>query len=188
MRKRAIKRWWFYDIPLMIYNLLIVCFWGWDRVMSFLEASVCVIQLIQWGLPDTHEIKGGRQTAVSQQERWIVQWITSKGMRMSWVIIIKAQLGLLDLYFKKRLCLLKGSPICWCWWEKGQHAAVERVFPLGSPNREGMKFPSTTGKCIQSRDKRAEGLPYKLVITACLNEAKGLFAWHHWLSNRHPTI
>lgn len=35
--------------------------------------SVCLIQLIQWGLPDTHEIKGGRQTAVSQQERRIVQ-------------------------------------------------------------------------------------------------------------------
>lgn len=38
-----------------------------------------------------------------------------------------------------------------------------------------MKFPSGLGKCFQSLDKGAEGLPYKLVITACLNGAKGLF-------------
>lgn len=38
-----------------------------------------------------------------------------------------------------------------------------------------MKFPSRLGKCFQRRDKRAEGLPYKLVITAYLKGAKGLF-------------
>lgn len=37
-----------------------------------------------------------------------------------------------------------------------------------------MKYPSRVGKCLQSRDKGAEGSPYKLVITVCINGAKGL--------------
>lgn len=37
-----------------------------------------------------------------------------------------------------------------------------------------MKYSSRVGKCLQSRDKGAKGLPYKLVITVCFNGAKGL--------------
>lgn len=64
------------------------------------------------------------------------------------------------------------SLLGYCLWEKGQHAGVERVFILGLQT-EGIKFPSTLGKCYQSSDKRAKGLPYKLVITACLNWLRG---------------
>lgn len=162
IRKRAIKRWWFYDIPLMIYNLLIVCFWGWDRVMSFLEASVCVIQLIQWGLPDTHEIKGGRQTAVSQQERWIVQWITSKGMRMSWVIIIKAQLGLLDLYLKKDSVSWRGVPFADVDERKDNMLQLKESSPSGLPTEREWSFPVQQASVSKAETKEPKDCPTSL--------------------------
>lgn len=142
-------------------------------------------------------IKGGRQTAVSHQDRWIVWWIRNINLGSdSSKLTHKPKEQDLSHHqdtdrgttHSQSQGLLEGDASNWnglsslvSQRERTTRWSWETSCPE-SPNREAMKFPSRLGKCFQSRDKGAEGLPYKLVITAWLNGAKGLFGWHQWLS------